>query len=141
MKEVKKPDISIISFFVMLFYVLFYTVPAFGFDTAWRAAVAGAVCIAVLFLCECLFGLIKKRFSANVGAFIATAAVGAAFAAEYIRTAPGGLTVSSGPYGWEQSLARIAFLPPIAVTLAVNIGDIVNKLIHPQADKPDDREP
>lgn len=141
MKEDKKPDISILSSIIMLFYVLFFTFPAFGFDTAWRLAVVAAACIAVLFLCECLFRLCKKRFSANIGAFIATAVMCAVFAAEYIRTAPGGLTVSTGPNGWEQAISCTAFLPPITVTLAVNIGDIVNKLIHPQAEKPDDREP
>ena len=99
------------------------------------------VCIGVLFLCEYLFGRRKKRFYKNIGAFIAAAAMGTVFAAEYIRTAPGSLSVSTGPDGWGQALACIAFLPPIIVSFIVNICNIIYRLIREKADKPSDRQP
>ena len=139
MPENSNPIISQITTLVMFLGVIItavlYGLMGLIFWIPW------AVCIGVLFLCEYLFGRRKKRFYKNIGAFIAAAAIGVVFAAEYVRTAPDGLTVSTGPDGWGQALACIAFLPPIVVSLIVNICNIVYRLKREKAYKPSDRQP
>ena len=141
MKKSIAPAVSIITLIIMFFGAVF----AF---TVWRVyfevsiALVWAICIAALFLCEFLVGLVKKRFSKNVGAFIASAIMGAVFAAAFIQSAPRG---SSGLFpsldGIGQAIACIAFLPPMIVSLAVNIGNIIYKLTRRKADCPNDPQP
>ena len=141
MKKSKVPAVSIITLIIMFFGIVF----AF---TVWRVyfevsiALVWAICIAALFLCEFLVGLVKKRFSKNVGAFIASAIMGAVFSAAYIQSAPRG---SSGLFpgldGIGQAIACIAFLPPMIVSLGVNIGNIIYKVMSGNADSPSDRQP
>ena len=141
MKKSKAPAVSIITLIIMFFGTVF----AF---TVWRVyfevsiALVWAICIAALFLCEFLVGLVKKRFSKNVGAFIASAIMGAVFATAYIQSAPRG---SSGLFpgldGLGQAIACIAFLPPMIVSLIVNIGNIIYKVTHDKAEKSGDGQP
>ena len=139
MPENSNPIISQITTLVMFLGVIItavlYGLLGLIFWIPW------AVCIGVLFLCEYLFGRRKKRFYKNIGAFIATTVIGAVFAAEYVRTAPGGLTVSTGPDGLGQTLACIAFLPPIIVSLGVNIGNVIYKVRSWKADRPSNLQP
>ena len=141
MKKSKAPAVSIITLIIMFFGTVF----AF---TVWRVyfevsiALVWAICIAVLFLCECLVGLIKKRFSKNVGAFIASAIMGAVFAAAYIQSAPrGSAGLFPGLDGIGQAIACIAFLPPMIVSLIVNICNIIYKVTCEKADRPNDPQP
>ena len=114
----------------------------FSFDIAGSIGIVWAGCTAVLFLCEFLVGLVKKRFSKNVGAFIASAIMGAVFAAAYIQSAPrGSAGLFPGLDGIGQAIACIAFLPPMIVSLGVNIGNIIYKVMSGNADSPSDRQP
>ncbi|MCH5208805.1 MAG: hypothetical protein J1F04_07950 [Oscillospiraceae bacterium] len=88
-----------------------------------------AVCIGVLFLFECLFGLIEKPFSANIGAVIATAIMVVFFAITYIQNAPRGSFLFPGSDGSGQTLACFAFLPPMIVSFTANTGNIIYKLV------------
>ena len=141
MKKSKAPAVSIITLIIMFSFTVFAFV-------VWHSyleisiALVWAICIAALFLCEFLAGLIKKRFSKNVGAFIASAIMGAVFAAAYIQSAPRG---SAGLFpsldGIGQAIACIAFLPPMIVSLIVNIGNIIYKVTHDKVEKSGDGQP
>ena len=141
MKKSEAPAISVITLIIMFFGTVF----AF---TVWRVyfevsiALVWAICIAVLFLCEFLAGLVKKRFSKNVGAFIASSIMGAVFAAAFIQSAPRG---SSGLFpgldGIGQAIACIAFLPPMIVSLLMNIGNVIYKVTCEKANRPNDPQP
>ena len=141
MTEKKKPIVSIITLIIMFFFTVF----AF---TVWRTyleipiALFWAICIAMLFLCEFLAGLVKKRFSKNVGAFIASALMASVFAAAFIQSAPrGSAGLFPGLDGIGQAIACIAFLPPMIASLLANIGNVIYKVTHDKAEKSGDGQP
>ena len=104
-------------------------------------AVIWAMCTAALFLCECLCGLVKKRFSKNVGAFIAFTLMCVGLIVTLIQNAPRGSSMFPGLDGLGQALACIAFLPPMIVSLIVNIGNIIYKVMSGKVDSTSDRQP
>lgn len=119
MKEKKTPVVSIITLVVMIVFVIltiseYYSgIHLYG---CW------AICVAALFLSECLCGRIKKRFASNIGVF----AVDAIIAAVYIVL----LLQSFGDHegGIGRAFLGLFFLPPVIVSLVVNIGNIIYKL-------------
>lgn len=129
MTEKKKPIVSIITLIVMIFGVIL-SISLWDDYIMGIMAIVWAICTAALFLCECLFGLIKKRFSSNIGAFIAAAAMGAVLTVllvqEHSNSSGGFLDFS----GLMMGLYCIAFLPPMIVSLLANIGNIIYKVTH-----------
>ena len=141
MNEKKKPTVSIITL-IILFFGTIFAFGAWGVYFGGVIAITWATCTAALFLCEFLVGLVKKRFSKNIGAFISSALMCAGLIVTLIQNAPRGSSLFPGLDGLGQALACIAFLPPIIVSLLVNIGNIIyNKVMSGNADKPSDPQP
>ena len=140
MTEKKAPFVSIVTLIIMFFGAIL-SVSLWDDYIMGIMAIVWAICTAALFLCECLFGLIKKRFSSNVGAFIATAAMGVvltvSLVSEFSDRSGGFLDFS----GLMIGLYCIAFLPPMIVSLGVNIGNIIYKVRSGKTENPSDRQP
>lgn len=125
MKEKRTPFVSILTLCIMgvaaimgaiktnELYLFFYGIP-------W------SVCIVVLFLDECLFGLMKKRFSQNIGAFAASAVIGVFLVISLISETSSG----SSFFAFKPPSALSVFLPPLIVSLFANIGILIGKLTH-----------
>ena len=140
MTEKKAPFVSIITLIIMFFGVIF----AFSmgdFFIVGSAVHVWAICTAALFPVECLFGLMKKRFSANIGAFIAIAIMAVVFVVTLIRNAAPRSPSLFGFGGSARDITLVQFLPPIIVSLLVNIGNIIYKVMSGNADKPRDPQP
>lgn len=134
----KGPFVSQITLIVIVVFGMILTGGFFELlgVTTWTV---WAVCICVLFLFECLFGLVEEPFSANIGAIIATAIMVVFFAITYIQNAPRGSSLFPGLNVLGQTHACFAFLPPITVSAAVNTGNIIYKLTRGNLDKSNDR--
>ncbi|MCH5197036.1 MAG: hypothetical protein J1F28_09985 [Oscillospiraceae bacterium] len=129
MTEKKGPFVSQVT---LIATVIFGAVLTGGFFELLGVVtwIVWAVCIGVLFLFECLFGLIEKPFSANIGAVIATAIMVVFFAITYIQNAPRGSSLFPWSDGSGQTLACFAFLPPTIVSFTANTGNIIYKLVY-----------
>ena len=105
MKKKNIPFVSIVTLSLMIIGVLFTS--NFEMEFIW---LTWAVCAAALFLFECLFGLMKKTYSAIIIAF-----------------------ENSDPHAFLGTLGAqlnfVAFAPPMFVALAANIGNIFYKNI------------
>ena len=119
---------------VILFFGLICTIGLF----AWFGLVIypiWAVCVGLLFLCEYLFKRkSRKLFTANIGAFIATAAEGVTFAVWMAIEAASHTRGILDFFELEQQLYCLSFLPPIIVSLIVNICNIIYKVKEEKAD-------
>lgn len=119
---------------VILFFGLVCTIGLF----AWFGLFifpTWAVCVGLLFLCEYLFKRkSRKLFTTNIGAFIAIAVMAAPFVLSLIQNHMETDT-------WGRDLTLIAFLPPIIVSLIVNICNIIYKVTCEKTDKPNDPQP
>ena len=119
---------------IMLFGVII--AGAFLNEFIFIPVIVWAVCIAVLFLCECLFKRKNRtRFSTNIGAFIAAAVMGAVFTVWVLIKAPFALSEL------EWWLACMSILPPMIVSLLVNIGNVIYKVRSGKAAKPGNQQP
>ena len=87
-----------------------------------------AVCLGLLFLCEWLIGKMKKRFSSNLGAFTATAIMCITLIVWLIIESNAHTGGKFDFNALEQQLYLIMFLPPMIVSLIVNIGNIIYKV-------------
>ena len=119
MPENSNPIISEITA-LMLFPGVIVTAFMYGFFgiAIW---LGWGVCMGVLFLCEFLFGRIKKRFYKNIGAFIATVIM--AFILIAALRPP-----KAEPLLDERVFVYLAYLPPLIISLLVNIGNLIYKL-------------
>ena len=134
MEDHPTPFVSETTLIIMIFGIIIASAFLNGF--IFIPAIVWTVCIAVLFLCECRFGRKNRtRFSMNIGAFIATAIMGAVFAIWLLIQAPFELSEV------EWWLACMSILPPMIVSLIVNIGNIIYKLTRRKADEPSDPQP
>ena len=124
---------------VILFFGLICTIGLF----AWFGLVIypiWAVCVGLLFLCEYLFKRkSRKLFTTNIGAFIAIAVMAALFVLSLIQNQPRRTFMGTNTIG--RDLTLIAFLPPIIVSLIVNICNIIYKVTCEKADRPNDPQP
>ncbi|MCH5204737.1 MAG: hypothetical protein J1F03_08300 [Oscillospiraceae bacterium] len=137
MTEKNIPFVSQITLVVMIFGVVlsggFLGLSGVVIWIGW------AVCVGVLFLGECLFGRRKKRFSANIGAVLADVIMVVGFTVSFILSDPHDSSPFLALSRLEQVLACITFLPPIIVSLAANIGNVIYKLIRGKTDDLNDR--
>ena len=142
MKEGKAPVISIITLVVVLFGAIVYHNANLSLDSLLSGAF-WVICSAVMFLGECLFKLIKKRYSANIGAFIVTAIMTVAFIVMFCLTHDKtyGVDLMFGQKRTGGEIVCLLLLPPMIVSLAVNIGNIIYKLTRRKADCPNDPQP
>lgn len=124
--------VSATTLVILLFGIII--AGAFLHEFIFIPVIVWSICIAVLFLGEFLFGKMKKRFSSNLGALIAGAVMGAVFTVWVLIKAPFALSEL------EWWLACMSILPPMIVSLAVNIGNIIYKLTRRKADEPSDRQ-
>ena len=119
---------------VILFFGLICTIGLF----AWFGLVIypiWAICVGLLFLCEYLFKRKSRNlFTANIGAFIAIALMTVLFVLSLIQNH---MEMNT----WGRDLTLIAFLPPIIISLIVNICNIIYKVKSEKADKPSDQQP
>lgn len=138
MTEKKAPFVSIVTLIIMFFGAIF-ALSVWGFYLGGAIALMWATCTAALFLCECLVGLVKKRFSKNVGAFIAFALMSVGLTVTLIQNnnSHGFIDLSD----FARAVTLIQFLPPMIVSLGVNIGNIIYKLKREKADSPSDQQP
>lgn len=138
MTEKKKPIVSIITLIIMFFGAIF-ALSMWGFYLGGAIALMWATCTAALFLCECLCGLVKKRFSKNVGAFIAFALMCVGLIVTLIQNnnSHGFIDLSD----FARAVTLIQFLPPMIVSLIVNIGNIIYKVTHDKVEKSGDGQP
>lgn len=146
MNRNKKPTISVLTFIISIPLMVFGISIAsmyFSFDIASNIGIVWAGCTAVLFLCEYLFGLMKKRFSANLGALIATAIMGVGLTVVCIQNARNAHTswVFPGLDEFKRAFTGAAFMPPIIGSIIVNIGNIIYKARSAKAEKTSDRQP
>ena len=126
MTEKKTPIVSIITLLMMICGVII-TGSFFDVNVMSCMWIVWAICIAALFLGECLIGLIKKRFSSNIGAFVATAIMTAVFIVSLLQNSPRGSSLFDFS-GLARALISMAFLPPMIVSFAANIGNVIYKL-------------
>lgn len=117
------PFVSTTTLVTMIF-ALIITLSLFDDYLFLRIGAVWAICVAVLFLCECLFGLKKKPLSPNIGAFVATTVMTVAFVIIFVRN-----SLDGGYFlGIWQAIICITFLPPIVVSLAANVGNVIYKI-------------
>lgn len=128
MKESKAPVISIITLGLLLFCAIVYHNANLSLDSLFSGAF-WVICSAVMFLGECLFKLTKKRYSANIGAFIGTAIMTVAFIVVFCLTHDKiyGVDLMFGQKRTGGEIACLLLLPPMIVSLCVNIGNIIYK--------------
>lgn len=119
MKKKNIPFVSIVTLSLMIIGVLFTS--NFEMEFIW---LTWAVCAAALFLFECLFGLMKKTYSSNIGLFVPIAVMGAAIIIAFENSDPHAFLGTLGA-----QLNFVAFAPPMFVALAANIGNIFYKNI------------
>lgn len=139
MKESKAPVISMITLALLLFGAIVYRFA----DQSLGSFIPGVfwvICSGVMFLGECLFKLTKKRYSANIGAFIVTAIMTVAFIVMFCLTHDHiyGSKMFGGQTGTGGKISCVLLLPPIIVSLCVNIGYIIYRVRREKADKPGD---
>lgn len=127
MTEKKAPFVSIVTLLVMFFGVIF-ALAVWGVFLGGAVALVWAICVSVLFLCECLVGLVKKRFSKNVGAFIADALMSVGLIVTLIQNNNDNSSPLIDLSGFAQAVTLIMFLPPMIVSIGVNIGNIIYKV-------------
>ena len=140
MPENNKPCIAIITSVILgfgiIFTVAFFSLFGIIIYPGW------AVCVGLLFLCEYLFKRKTRRlFTTNIGAFIATAVMGITLIVWLVIESNAHTGGVIDFFELEQQLYLIMFLPPIIVSLLVNIGNIIYKVMSGKADKPSDRQP
>ena len=141
----KKLTVSVFTFILSLPITVFgisIAIVYFSFDIAGSIGIVWAGCTAVLFLCEFLFGLMKKRFSANLGALIATAIMTVGLTVVCIQNGRNAHTswVFPGLDEFKRAFTGAAFLPPMIASLLVNIGNIIYKVRSGKAEKTGDRQ-
>ena len=140
MKEHKKPFVSIITLIIMFFGVIF----AFSmgnFFIVGAAVHVWAIYTTALFPVECLFGLMKKRFSANIGVFIAIAIMAVVLIVTFIRNADPRGSSLFGFSGLARDITLVQFLPPMIISLIVNICNIIYKVRSEKTDETNDQHP
>ena len=142
MKESKAPVISIITLAVVLFSAIVYHNVNQSLDSLFSGAF-WVICSAVMFLGECLFKLTKKRYSANIGAFIVTAVMTVAFIVMFCLTHDKiyGVDLMFGQKRTGGEIACLLLLPPMTVSLCVNIGNLIYKVRSGKAENPSDQQP
>lgn len=134
MTEKNAPIVSMTTLIAMLFGIIIVS-PILR-EFMWISVIVWAVCIAALFLCECLFKQKKrKQFTMNLGVFIAILIMGAVFTVWLLIKAPFDLSEL------EWGIACMSILPPMIVSLIVNICNIIYKAINAKADIHSDRQP
>ena len=139
MKESKAPFVSITTLIIMGFGIIF-AFALCGVFLGGAVALIWVICTAVLFLCECLFGLMKKRFSKNVGALVAAALMGVGLITTLLDNDTGGSSLIDLSDA-ARAITLIMFLPPMIVSLGVNIGNIIYKVRIGKAGRPSDQQP
>lgn len=136
MPKFNRPIISIITTFIMLPGLIPTAVIFRPFCVAFW--LIWAFCIGVLFLCEYLPGRTnRKLFTKNKGVFAAIAIMGIFFAISLktyfsFKAYPDQLVPDI-----RSSLAfpLVSFLPPMIVSLGVNIGNMIYKVRKRKAEK------
>ena len=117
----RAPAVSIITLFILICGVIFTSLlhePLMHYIWGdW------AVCAAALFLCECRFGRKNELRSSNRGVFVVDAVIAAVFFVLLLLS----LIVRGSYAELSIMLESIAFLPPLIVSLAANIGNIIYK--------------
>ena len=146
MKWNKKLTISVLTFiisFPIMFFGISSAIVFFSYDIAGNIGIVWTGCTAVLFLCEYLFGLMKKRFSANLGAFVATAIMGVGLTVVCIQNARNSRVsfMFPGLDEFKRAFTGAAFMPPIIVSIIVNIGNIIYKVRSGKTDRQSDQQP
>ena len=130
----KKNDLSVSK--ITLVVMGFGTIPVFAMFGIFivPTLIIWAFCLGLLFLCEWLIGKLKIRFSANLGAFAATAIMGITLISWLVIEANAHTGGKLDFYEMEQQLYLIAFLPIIIVSFCVNVGNIIYRLMRKKAD-------
>ena len=134
MTENKKPFVSIVTLIVMFFGAVF-SLSVWGVYLGGAIALMWATCTAALFLCEFLCGLVKKRFSKNVGAFIAFTLMCVGLVVTLIQNSNANGVSMFDFSDLAIAVTLIAFLPPMIVSLLVNIGNIIYKVRFEKTDE------
>ena len=136
MSKYNRPIITIITTFIILPGVI-PTAVIFGpFCVAYW--IIWAFCIGVLFLCEYLPGRTnRKLFTKNKGVFAAIAIMGVFFAIS-LRTY---FSYEAGPEQFVPDIRSslvfplVSFLPPMIISLGVNIGNMIYKVRKRKSEK------